>query len=123
MQNMNDKTIFGLDSNLAALLFNILAPVCCFRLVISIIANSFVRFYAAQTIVTWAALFVFNLIVGGIGGFMLGAMHLGALSSLVSIALAVLAFAVFIYTGIQGYQGKMFELPVIGGIARSIAGN
>jgi uncharacterized membrane protein len=125
----NNKTIFGLEQNVAALLFNILAPICCIGVVLSIIAliqeknNSFVRFYAAQTIFLWLALFAFNLIVGFIFGMMLGVMRMPELSPLVSLGLAAIAFIIFIFVGIQAFGGKIFEVPVIGGIAKSVAGN
>lgn len=124
----NNKTIFGLEQNVAALLFNILAPICCIGVVLSIIAliqeknNSFVRFYAAQTICLWLGLLIFNFVVGFIFGMMLGVMRMPELSPLVSLGLGAITFVIFIFVGIQAYGGKTFEVPVIGGIAKSIAG-
>jgi uncharacterized membrane protein len=123
----NAKTALGLDANVAALLCNILAPICCLGVILSIIilvqekTNSFVRFYAAQAIFTWLALFVLNLVVGIPAGFMAGAMNAPALANLVSLLLMAIAIGVFVYLGINAYQGKILELPVIGGIARSIS--
>lgn len=121
------KTALGLDANLAALLCNILAPFCCIGIILSIVIlvqekqNRFVRFYAAQAIFTWLALIVLSLIIVVPLAFVMAAARMEGLANLPGIAIQVLIFGVFIYLGINAYQGKTIELPIIGGIAKSIA--
>lgn len=121
------KTVLGLDANLAALLCNVLAPFCCIGVILSIIIlvqekqNRFARFYAAQAIFTFLAAVVLSLIIAIPLGFILAAAGMESLVNLVSLAINGVLIALFVYLGINAYQGKTVELPVIGGIAKGIA--
>jgi uncharacterized membrane protein len=81
----------------------------------------FVRFHAAQSIVVFGFLFLLRLvfIFAAIAGGVFGGW---ALLSLVSLVLSLATLAAWVVLMIFAYQGKMFEVPVAAGIARSIAG-
>jgi uncharacterized membrane protein len=75
-----------------------------------------VRFHAAQSILTFgglAILTVFFNIVNTIAGSMLLA--------LLSLLISLLAFVLWIFLSIQGYQLKHTKLPVVGDLAEQFA--
>jgi uncharacterized membrane protein len=81
----------------------------------------FVRFHAAQSIVVFGSLFVLRivLIFAFMGGSMFG---LWAFHALFSMLLTLVTLAAWVILMVMAYQGKMFEVPVAAGIAKSIAG-
>jgi uncharacterized membrane protein len=80
----------------------------------------FVRFHAAQSIVVFGALTILRMIFwfGWFGSF--GLLSLMAILSMLLFLVSVIAWIVLM---IFAYQGKMFEVPIAAGIAKSIAGN
>ena len=86
----------------------------------------FVRFHAAQSMVVFGGLHIINIalgfffvsggmmMAGGLGGFGLGA----ALYSLIGL----LGLILWILLMVKAYQGTKYEVPIAGGIAKSIAG-
>ena len=82
----------------------------------------FVRFHAAQSIVVFGILHVFQIILAflWVGGAYYGSgfgLHF-MLSSLVNL----ITFVAWIVLMVMAYQGKRFEVPIAAGIAQSIAG-
>jgi uncharacterized membrane protein len=84
--------------------------------------NDFVKFHAAQSIVfnialipIFFALMIFNFILGFISDI------LGLLFSLVWFGVAIAGFAATVYLMYKAYSHEEFEIPVIGGFARSLA--
>jgi uncharacterized membrane protein len=86
----------------------------------------FVRFHAAQSMVVFGGLHVLNIVLGMIfgmgmlyhgyyGGFGIGM----ALYSLVSLV----AFVLWIVLMVKAFQHERFEVPIAGGIAKSISGS
>jgi uncharacterized membrane protein len=110
----------GLQENVAGLLCYVLGWLTGLIFLL-IDKRPFVRFHAAQSIVVFGALFViqmvlsFGLIGGGVFGFSIWWM----ISRLVSLV-TLIAWIVLM---VQAYQGKMFEVPIAAGIAKSIAGS
>jgi uncharacterized membrane protein len=85
----------------------------------------FVRFHAAQSIVTFGGLHILNIVLGIIfgagmmfrGGF--GAFGLAsALYSLVGLA----SFILWILLMVKAYQHEKFEVPIAAGIAKGFSG-
>jgi uncharacterized membrane protein len=85
----------------------------------------FVRFHAAQSMVTFGGLHVLNIVLGiifgagmmfrgGYGAFGMGA----ALYSLIGLV----SFVLWILLMVKAYQHEKFEVPVVGGIAKSFSG-
>lgn len=77
----------------------------------------FVRFHAAQSIVVFGALFILRMI------FWFGSFGLLSLMAMVSMLLFLVTVTAWIVLMVFAYQGKMYEVPVAAGIAKSIAGN
>jgi uncharacterized membrane protein len=78
----------------------------------------FVRFHAAQSIVVFGALFIIRIILAfswfGSWGFM-------SIWGLLSLLVSLTTLVAWIVLMVMAYQGKMFEVPIAAGIAKSIA--
>ena len=114
----------GLSENVAGLLCYVLGWVTGIIFLL-IDKRPYVRFHAAQSIVVFGGLHVINIIIGimfgagfmmmgGWGGFGMGA----ALYGLISL----IAFVLWILLMVKAYQGEKFQVPVAAGIAQSFAG-
>ena len=115
------STSTGLPSNVAAAL-------ACFPLVGGIIFyilekhDSFVRFYAMQSIILGAAWFLFNIVssvvhiilsaIPGIGGIL--TVLWGLIAALTQLAFLV----VFIIAVVKAFTGVRWDIPYIGPVAR-----
>jgi uncharacterized membrane protein len=122
----NGKTALGLDNNIGALICYVGNFVCLFGLIYSIIVlvtdktNKLPRFHAAQSIVLFATYIVSIIAVAIVGGTLVAVTQSGILGSLVFLiyGLVILAFlGAMIYSAIQAFQGQVFKLPIVGGIA------
>ena len=94
----------------------------------------YVRFHAAQSIVTFGALNLIRVVVAmifGVGWMFGGYHHMGygyagwgslGLGIAVISLLGLLTFALWIYCLIKAGTGQRFELPIAGPIAKSLAG-
>jgi uncharacterized membrane protein len=111
----------GLQENVAGLL--------CYALVwltgiifLVIDKRPFVRFHAAQSIVVFGGLSILRIVLGFMfaGSWYYG---VGILYSLVFGVFDLVWLAAWIILMIMAYQGKQFEVPIVSGIARSIAGS
>jgi uncharacterized membrane protein len=84
----------------------------------------YVKFHAAQSLVTFGALHVLSIVLGmffGFSFFSFGFHALGpgiVLLELINLA----AFVLWILLMIKASQGNKFKLPVAGDLAESIAG-
>ena len=122
MEN-SGKSALGLEPNVAAGLAYL--PICAVNLIMSIIiivtdkTNKLARFSAFQSL-----LLIGFLIVGYVIGIVIVGVGAGANSSILSL-LGLLVylgtFLIFIVATIigciQGFMGKTFKLPIIGGMA------
>ena len=87
-------------------------------------ADRFVRFHAFQSIffnLAWIAFWIVWMIVG----LMLGAISHGLFFIIqlpINLLVTVGGFCIWVYLMYSAYQGKTFQLPVIGALAASQAG-
>jgi len=113
----------GMAENVAGLLCYVLGWIT--GLIFFLIdKRPFVRFHAAQSMVTFGALHVLSIVlgfvlgasmfVGGMGGFGVGIMVIW----LINLACLVL----WVLCMVKAYQGERFKLPLAGDIAENIAG-
>ena len=116
------KSALGLDPNVAAGLANL--PVCFIGLIMSIIIlvtdkeNKFARFNAFQSILLHALIII--LYVVGMVIALAGMAANSGLIAMVGILIYLCIFAVIIaliVCCIMAFMGKMFKLPIIGGMA------
>ena len=125
MDNTGGKTALGLDQNVGALLCYVGNLVCALGLIYSIIVivtdktNKLPRFHAFQSVLLSAAGVVLAIVVNILAGI-----AVAANSGLLATVLGLLAFVVYIglfvaviFTAVKAFQGQIFKLPVIGGMA------
>lgn len=114
----------GMSENVAGLLCYLLGWVTGIIFFL-IDKRPFVRFHAAQSMVTFGGLHVLNIVLGiifgagmmfrgGYGAFGMGA----ALYSLIGLV----SFILWILLMVKAYQHEKFEVPVAAGIAKSFSG-
>lgn len=101
------KTSSGLDENFAGLLCYLFGFITGIIFLLVEKDNRFVRFHALQSIFTFAALFVVNMVINVIP----------LLGLLISILLVPISLILWIVLMVKAYQGKWFKLPIIGELA------
>ena len=74
--------------------------------------NKFVRFHAMQSTILFGGLFVVNIVLG----------FIPILGWLVSLALSIIAFVLWLVLMWRAYNGEEYEVPYIGKIAREQMG-
>jgi uncharacterized membrane protein len=116
----------GLTPNVAGALAYLLGAITgiVFLVVDPFKADRFVRFHAFQSIffnLAWIAFWIVWMIVG----LMLGAISHGLFFIIqlpINLLITVGGFCLWAYLMYTAYQGKTFQLPVIGALAASQAG-
>ena len=114
----------GLSENAAALLSYVLGWITGLIFLL-IDKRPFVRFHAAQSLVTFGGLHIIRVVFGAIFGFGwwyygewanlgIGAMLLGTLG--------LLTFVLWVVCMVKAYQGVRFKLPIAGDVAEGVAG-
>lgn len=117
----------GLSENVAALLSYVLGWLTGLIFLL-IDKRPYVRFHAAQSLVTFGALSVARIVLGlifGVGwwfGAHAGMRHFGLGLPLLSL-LSLLTFVLWILCMVKAYQGHRFKVPLAGDIAENIAGH
>ncbi len=111
----------GLTENVAACLSYVLGWLTGIIFLV-IDKRPFVRFHAAQSIVIFGALTILRILLTFffLGGYSFGLFWLW---SMLSLLLTLAFFLAWILLMVMAYQGKMFEVPIAAGIAKSIAGS
>ena len=114
----------GMEENVAGLLCYALGWIT--GLIFFLIdKRPFVRFHAAQSLVTFGGLHVIHIILAfAIGGsiFVGGFFGFGSLLGIILSILNLIGLIAWILCMVKAYQHERFKLPVIGDIAENIAG-
>ena len=98
------KTQTGLDQNLAAACAYALGVASGVVFLIVEKENRFVRFHAMQSLLTFAAVAVFFLVL----------VSLPIVGTLLSIPCTLGVVALWVFLMVKAIQGEMFKLPFIG---------
>lgn len=114
----------GLSPNAAALLSYVLGWLTGLIFLL-IDRRPYVRFHAAQSLVTFGGLHIIRIVLGGIFGF--GWWYYGGwanlgLGALLVGCLGLLTLVLWIVCMVKAYQGERYKVPVAGDIAEGIAG-
>ena len=111
----------GLAPNLAGALAYVLAPLTGIIFLLVEKQDGYVRFHAAQSIlfgvgsiILWVANSILGVILSAIP--LLG----WIVSLLITMVLGLGLFVLWIYLMVQAYQGREWELPVVGGQSRRL---
>ncbi len=114
----------GLSENTAALLSYVLGWIT--GLIFFLIdSRPFVRFHAAQSLVTFGGLHIIRVALGAVFGFGWwyhgGWANLG-IGALLIGCLGLLSLVLWIVCMVKAYQGVRFKVPIAGDVAEGIAG-
>jgi uncharacterized membrane protein len=116
----------GLEENVAALLAYVLGWLT--GLIFFLIdKRPYVRYHAMQSIITFGALHILQIIlitVGVFGGMMSafgGGFLVGGLSFMLYMLFYLVILVTWILCMVKAYQGVRFKLPVVGNIAEGYA--
>lgn len=122
--NPAPATQSGLSENAAALLSYVLGWLTGLIFLL-IDRRPYVRFHAAQSLVTFGGLHIIRLVLGGVFGFGWwyhgGGANLG-IGALLLGALGLLTFVLWIVCMVKAYQGVRFKVPIAGDVAEGMAG-
>ena len=83
----------------------------------------FVRFHAAQSIVTFGGLHIIAIVLGSMFGFgfFFGGFGAASLGVLLYGALQLFSFILWIFCMVKAFQGERLKLPVAGDFAEKMA--
>lgn len=113
----------GLAPNLAGALAYVLGAITGVVLLVIEKENRFVRFHAAQSIAITLVLIVVNIGISIASTALLFVPVLGwIVAFLVSVGLALATFVLWVVLMWRAYQGREWEVPFAGGLARKIMG-
>ena len=123
------KSALGLDGNITALLCYLIGII---GLILAFIEkdNKFVRFHAWQSLLLGVGATVIAIVLAivlAILGAVIAAVSqdmvplVGILFGLVFTVFGLAVFAAAVWAAIQGFQGNIFKLPVIGNFAEKMA--
>jgi len=96
----------GLEPNIAGLLCYLGAWITGIVFLVIEQKNSFVRFHALQSIVTFGGLMIISAILGWIP----------VVGVIFSTFIGILAFILWIVLMIKAYQGELYKLPLAGDV-------
>ncbi len=85
----------------------------------------FVRFHAAQSLVTFGGLHIIHIVLGlAIGGSLFAGGFFGTWSLLAAIArlVGLIGLVAWILCMVKAFQHEHFKLPIVGDVAENIAG-
>ena len=113
MTDENKKTVLGVTENLEGLLCYALGWVTGLVFLIVEPKNSFVRFHALQSLVTFLGLFIISFVVGLVP----------VLGILANVLLLPLQIVLWIVLMVKAYKGERFKLPIAGDFVEKQLGN
>ena len=114
----------GLSENVAGLLCYVLGWVTGIIFFL-IDKRPFVRFHAAQSMVTFGGLHVLNIVLGiifGAGMMFRGSYGAFGMGAALYSLIGLVSFVLWILLMVKAYQHEKFEVPIAGGIAKSFSG-
>jgi uncharacterized membrane protein len=81
--------------------------------------DSYVRFHAMQSILTFGGLTVLDIIVSFLGSAGLG---LWLIMGLIRLLIGLVGLVLWIVLMVKAYKGERFKLPIVGDMAENYAG-
>ncbi len=102
-----NPTSLGMDQNVEGLLCYLVGFITGILFFVLEKDNSFVRFHAMQSIITFGGIFVLSLVLGLIP----------IVGWILALFLPFVAIILWILLMVKAYQGERYKLPVIGDMA------
>src|SRR5205823_7398634 len=82
--------------------------------------NRFVRFHAAQSFITFGAIFIVDLVLRLLGGIPIIGFLLSPILGVVTFILIPLTILIWLFLMFQAYRGNYFRLPIVSSYADSL---
>ncbi len=112
-------TASGLQPNIAAMLSYLLFGWVGGLIMYLTQKDHEVRFHAAQSILVFGGLSVLSILINVVAAIFGG--FIGVIISLAGLLVSLLAFVLWIYLSIQGYQLSHTKMPIVGDMAEQWA--
>jgi uncharacterized membrane protein len=113
----------GLAPNVAAALSYVLGLITGAIFLVIEKENRYVRFHAAQSVAVSLLFIVVSIGLSIVSGVLVFVPVLGwIVAFLLSVGLSFVAFVLWVMLMWRAYQGREWELPIAGGIARKLMG-
>ena len=106
------KSSLGMEANIAAGLAYVLGWVTGLIFFLAEKESDFVKFHAAQSLITFGGLFILGFVVGMVP----------LVGWILALFLPLVSFVLWVVCLIQAFQGKWFEIPVVAPYAKKMAG-
>lgn len=116
------KSSTGLASNVGGLLAYILGPITGVLFLVLEKEDRFVRFHAMQSVVVGVALIAVSIAFSIFSSVLAFIPVLGWIVALVAgLGLAVVSFGLWILLMVRAFQGREWQVPLVGAYARRFA--
>jgi uncharacterized membrane protein len=118
----NEPTSTGLAPNVAAALSYVLGPLTGILFIVLEKENRFVRFHAAQSIAVGVAMIIGSIVLSVLSTILAFIPILGwIIAFFAGLGFALLTFVLWIVLMVRAFQGKEWEVPLVGKYARQYA--
>ena len=100
----DNKTTLGLPENIEAVLCYLLGWLSGVLFLVLEKQNSFVRFHAMQSLITFLGLFILSMIV----------QFIPLIGSMLALLIAPVSIILWLFLTYKAYLGEKYKLPIIG---------
>lgn len=122
MSDLQTPSSTGLAPNLAGALSYLLGPVTGIAFLLMEKQSRFVRFHAMQSTLVGVALIIFNVVLNLVESVLARIPFIGWLFALgLALVVGLASLVLWLMLMYQAYQGKEWELPVVGEHARKFS--
>ena len=122
MSDLHTPSSTGLASNVAGALAYVLGPITGIFFVLMEKQSRFVRFHAMQSTLVWIALIVVNVVLSVFNAVLSRIPFIGWLFALgIGVVFALLSLALWLSLMFMAFQGRQWELPIVGEHARKFS--
>jgi uncharacterized membrane protein len=104
MDQNTPKTVLGISENIAAVLCYVVGWISGIIFLVLEKENTFVRFHALQSVVTFLTLFVVSMVAG----------FIPVIGLAVSLIMGPISVVLWLFLMYEAYQGERYKLPWIG---------
>lgn len=119
MSDLHTPSSTGLSANVAGALAYVLGPITGIFFVLMEKQSRFVRFHAMQSTLVWIALIVVNVVLSVFNAVLSRIPFIGWLFALgIGLVFFLLSLALWLSLMFMAYQGREWELPIVGEHAR-----
>ena len=119
MSDLHTPSSTGLAPNVAGALSYVLGPITGILFLVMEKQSRFVRFHAMQSTLVWIALIVVNIVLSVFNAVLSRIPFIGWLFALgIGLVFGLASLALWLALMFQAYQGRQWELPVVGEHAR-----